>query len=366
MIFFPDPTTRTVGLVINEHVFRLMEVRRGPFYHRKLRLQRYAETRIPDGIVVAGVFKKPDEAAARLKSLLKKAFGRMKTCGVVVSLPETRTFIKVINVTKPATLEEVPAAVSAEASLHIPVPIQDLYLDWQPVGDAKAVPVGKPMSVAIAAAPKEIVDSYAATLEMAGLIPVAFEIEAQSIVRCVIPIHDDPAKSYGIIDFGATRSSFIVYDHGTIQFTVSIPLSGDMLTERIGAALNVSPEEAERTKRQCGVDAHKCGTQIWEIMQPFLAEISERIQNAMEFYRDHFTNGRALDELLLCGGGANMARMDELLTELLKINVRKADPQVNLDAKHSNLPVEVMLSSTTAVGLALRQPLSKGKSQKKL
>lgn len=366
MILFPDPTINAIGLDVSERVFRLVEIRKGPFYHRALRLHRYAEERLPDGIVIAGEFKKPDEVIARLKNLIKKAYGRRVTRGAIVSLPETRTFIKVISVKKPEKAEDIPRAILAEAELHIPTPINDLYLDWQHLEDPAKIAVGKPMSVTIGAAPKQVVDGFSSILEAAGLVPVAFEIEAQAIVRSVISRHDDGTKARGIIDFGATRSSLIVHDHGTIQFTVSIPLSGDAVTRRIAEALAVDTAEAERTKRQCGVDAHKCGTALWQIMQPFMAEMAERISDAVEFYRDHFPNGRALDEFILCGGGANMARMDELLTEIVKTPVRKADPWINIDPGHSPLPPEVVLSSTTSVGLALRSLLQEPKRKKKV
>lgn len=366
MIFFPDPLTSTVGLDLNEHVFRLIEVRPGPFYRRKLRVHRYAEERIPSGIISNGEIKDQAEMIARLKSLMKKAYGRSKTCGAVVSLPETRTFIKVITLTKPAKIEDMPAAISAEATLHIPIPIDELYLDWQPVDDVRSVAVGKPISVTIAAAPKTVVDNYATTLEAAGLIPVAFEIEAQAIVRSIRPVKNTEDAAYGIVDFGATRSSFIVFDRGTIQFTVSIPLSGDSITQKISESLEVSFPEAEKTKRQCGVDVHKCGPTLWGIVEPFMTEMAKRIADASDFYRDHFPNGRALSGIILSGGGSNMSRLDELLSELVHIPVSRANSLTNLDSKHAPVPYEVMLSSATAVGLALRYPLSKGRSQKKI
>lgn len=355
MLFFTDPTTHDIGLDISERVFRLVEIRRGPFFRRGLRLYRYTEERIPDGLVVAGEFKKPDLIAEHLRNLIRKAYGRLTTRGAVVSLPETRTFIKVISVKKPEKPEAIPAAILAEAELHIPTPISDLYLDWQHLDDPKGMPVGKSMGVTIAAAPKHVIDSYSSALEAAGLVPLAFEIEAQAIVRSVISAADDAARPIGIVDFGATRSSFIVFDRGTIQFTVSIPLSGDVVTRRISEALSVDVQEAERTKRQCGVDAHKCGTKLWSIMEPFLSEMADRIIDAVGFYRDHFPGGRVLDEIVLCGGGANMARMDELLSDLTKTPVRKADPWINIDPGLSPLPPEIILSSTTAVGLSLRQ-----------
>ena len=272
-----------------------------------------------------------------------------------MSLPETRTFIKVISVKMTEDPADLGKAVLAEAELHIPTALSDLYVDWQCLEDVRKIPAGRTVTVTIGAAPRTIVDSYSRVLEAAGIIPVAFEIEAQAIVRSVIKATEAAAdRAVGIIDFGATRSSFIVFDHGTIQFTVSIPLSGDEVTRRISEKLGVSIEEAERAKRQCGVDAHKCGAALWDITRPFLQEMTDRILDAVNFYRDHFIGGRPLDQLIISGGGANMARIDELLSDLTKTEVVKADPWINIDPDRCPLPREIILSSTTAVGLALR------------
>ena len=43
MALFSDPTNNSIGLDLSDHVFRLIEIRRGPFYRRTLQLHRYAE-----------------------------------------------------------------------------------------------------------------------------------------------------------------------------------------------------------------------------------------------------------------------------------------------------------------------------------
>jgi type IV pilus assembly protein PilM len=284
-----------------------------------------------------------------------------------VSLPETRTIIKVINVKRPENLEDLPRVILAEAELHIPTSISELYIDWQMLDDPAKTAFGKPITVIIGAAPRVIVDNYSTAIEAAGMVPVAFEIEAQAIARSVISAEKaEKDVAIGIIDFGATRSSFIVYDHRTIQFTVSIPLSGDEVTKRIAGALKVEMTEAERTKRQCGVDAHKCGTELWRIMEPFLTEMTDRIVDACAFYREHFPNGRQLEEVIICGGGANMDRIDELLSDLTKTPVVRADPWINIDPNNCPLPREIILSSTTAVGLALRRFFADGNTRMQL
>lgn len=362
MLLFPDPTVHAIGLDLSDRVFRLMEIGRSPFYRfykRTLNLRKYAEERLPPGVMVNGEIKDQQIVQEKLQALVKKVYRRPRARGVVVALPETQSFIKVISIKKPEHEEDLEKMIREEAELHIPSSLNDLYLDWKIQSDIKETPVGKPLTLTLAAAPKKVVDAYSSLLDTVGLVPIAFEIEAQAIVRSVITPHakEYADKAIGIVDFGATRSSFIVYDKKTIQFTVSIPLSGDKVTEHISKELGVDLKEAERTKRQCGVDAHKCGMKLWKIMEPFLSAMAERILNAITFYSDHFPNQNKLHTIILCGGGANMLRMSELLSDLTKLEVKIADPWVNIEPDKSPLPREIILSSTTTVGLALRHHL---------
>src|SRR5258708_5965672 len=158
MLLFPDPTIRSVGLDLSDRAIRLVEIRPGPFYRRKLQLHRYAEELLPEGLAVRGEFKKPDEIVVHLKNLIKKAYGRQVTKSAVVSLPETRTFIKVITVKRPEKIADLEKAAMIEAELHIPAPMADLYVDWQTFDDVAAIAPGKPVTVTIGAAPRAIVD----------------------------------------------------------------------------------------------------------------------------------------------------------------------------------------------------------------
>jgi len=60
------------------------------------------------------------------------------------------------------------------------------------------------------------------------------------------------------------------------------------------------------------------GAALWNIMQPFLQGMTDRVLDAVNFYRDHFAGGRPLSQIIISGGGANMSRVDELLSELAK------------------------------------------------
>jgi type IV pilus assembly protein PilM len=98
-------------------------------------------------------------------------------------LPEEKAFLQVIQLPK---LEEkdLKAAVQFEAENYIPLPVEEVYLDYQVVP-----PVYNHLDhldVLIAALPKRIIDPYLDSLKGAGLVPKVLEIESQAIVRALI------------------------------------------------------------------------------------------------------------------------------------------------------------------------------------
>jgi len=67
---------------------------------------------------------------------------------------------------------------------------------------------------------------------------------------------------------------------------------------------------------------------------------------------------KEISKVLLCGGGANLKGLPELLSSELKIPVEIGNPWINIlpefKKEKSKLSLETSLSYTTAFGLALR------------
>ena len=58
--------------------------------------------------------------------------------------------------------------------------------------------------------------------------------------------YDNEARA--ILDIGATGASLIVFDNDIVQFSTSIPFSGEILTTAISQKLGMSYEKAEEAK----------------------------------------------------------------------------------------------------------------------
>ena len=323
-----------------------------------LKLSSFGETRIPPGIIEGGEVKNIENLAKIIKKSLNQVKGkRIKTKYVVSSLPEEKSFLDILQIPIMKE-EEIESTVRFEAENYIPLKLDDVYFDFE-----KIEPVSKEkkyQEILIAATPKHIVDPYFKALEQAGLRPLALEIESLAIVRSLIK-KDTLMSPFLIIDFGETRTSFIIFSGKSLRFTSTIPISSQVLTESISKNLKVSLKKADGLKMKEGLKGEK---KIFEAIIPSLTDLVEQIKTYLKYYRSHApkdqisTNGKKLKRILLCGGGANLKGLVGFLSSTLKVEVELGNPWVNILKETvkevPELSFEKSLAYTSALGLALR------------
>lgn len=322
----------------------------------KHKLLHASQFDVPEGLIVNGEIAEPEQVVKLLKNhLAEKAHKLLKTPWIVACLPETKTYIQLINLTPDEITHKMTTGKILEASpSYLPYDLNNIYLDWQDVGPSPED--NGQRQVLFAAVPKQTADSYTFLSNIAGLIPLAFEVEAMSIARAVINRKKDlHSEARGILDLGASRSSFIIIDHDIIQFSLSLPISGLQITENIHKAMALEYMEAEQIKRSCGLDPKKCRGKLKQVLEETLEELNEKIFQAVQFYKLHFPNKNPITGIRICGGGANLPALENYLSTKLKLKVQKANPWVNLfPVGQEPMSEDDSMSYTTAIGLAIR------------
>ena len=163
-----------------------------------------------------------------------------------------------------------------------------------------------------------------------------------------------------VIDIGASRTGLIVFDHNTVQFTSSLHISGNKITQEISDTLDLDYKKAEKAKFVCGLDKTKCKGALRKILFARMDNLIIEINKAMTYYGDHFAHASEISEIVLCGGGANFQKIDKYLGHRLNLPVVSGNPLRLIDnesIKQIKFPTKRALSYTTAIGLALREIL---------
>jgi type IV pilus assembly protein PilM len=400
-----NPLAKAFGLDIGDRTFKLVQVeRRGRDPKRPYRITAWNTVDVPEGVMEKGDVKDMDAAAKAVVQLVKTAHGKLAGRAAVACLPEAKTFIKIIEVPKGSGREEMERAVRKEIELNIPLPQEEIYYDWQSIdqsaasvpektviekpsggngpsprakksgddaaaktsaaaqevsgaGSEKSPPTApSPQRVLMGASPKKLADDYTTLLEKAGLTPVALEIEAMAISRAIVPTDAFMDEAVGLLDIGATRSSLVIYDSGALQMSISIPISGLAITQIISESLGISLSDAELLKQECGLDSDRCEDKMWNILLPLIDDITEKIRNALRFYKIGFPSGKKIERLFLCGGGAQFREIDTVLSRKLTIRTQRGDVLSSVDRKiPKTFPKkEDALKYATAIGLAMR------------
>ncbi|MFA6215699.1 MAG: type IV pilus assembly protein PilM [Patescibacteria group bacterium] len=344
MIF--DVNKNIFGLDISDRALRLVQLKKSG---NKIILASYNALEIPADVIAGGEIKQEEKLAELIKKLVKTANGKkIKTKNTVTVLPETKTFIKVIDVPSVGNDEELAEIIKEEIKNHIPLSSDEIYLDWQILAKQSGS-----TKVLIGAAPKYIVDSYFSVIEKSGLVPYALEIESAAIVRSLFAKDDKTAKI--IVDFGAVRTGLIIYSQKAIPFTITLPISGNKITDTIATTLKLDPLKAEKAKIVCGLDPKKCEGALLKILLKPIQSIADQIKKAIIFYKSNFSINNEISEVILCGGGANFSNIDKILAEKLNLTVKIGNPLTNIaKTKKIKIPPDKILSYTTAIGLALR------------
>lgn len=318
----------------------------------KLFLRGCRREEIPQGLIEDGEIKNPEELVKYIKSAMAKAAPvSIKSKFVIYSIPETKGFIRVIKIPCEKK-DDLESAIFAEVEQLFPVSLEESYLDWQVLESEE----GKDMEVLVAVVPQTVVDSYSEVLVMAGLRPVAAEIESIAISRSLIneKMSQKPAL---IIDLGKDRTGFIIYKNPSVQFTASIPICGLELNKDIARQFDISEDDAEKVRYKCGLSTRGECRNVYEAMDSSLNEMMGYIDRLLGYYHEHFKSDMDISKVIICGGEAKMNGISSLLSLKIKKEIEKGNPWVNIISSAQEIPAisrNDSLIFVTVLGLALR------------
>ena len=290
-----------------------------------------------------------EEAIPKMVSLLKKLY---KAAGassyeVVTALPNFAVFNSTIIVPAMKT-KELQAAVTWEAKKFIPLPIEDVILDWKIIEIITDERTQK-YRILLTVAAKEFVKKYMEVFKEANLKLLALETEAFALVRALIGKDPSPVM---IVDASAMSTDIIIVEKGVPILNRSIDIGGVVLSRAIANALGVDFKRADQFKRDVGMSGE---SKVPKLIETMIKPIIDEVKYSLNLYQSQVK--KTIEKIVLSGGSAFLPNFDNYLAETLNLKVIIGDAWARIAYPADLKPAleEVGPRFAVAIGLALRE-----------
>jgi len=335
------------GLDIGHSSAKIMQLSQSGGRHV---VQGYAATSFPSEYVSGGALSDPEAMADVLHALFEKQIiGDVTTRRVAIAVPAVRTFNRPITLPKLAA-KDLNEAVRLEAEQYIPIPLDDLYIDYSITGQTD-----QEIQLLAVAAPKKMIDKYVLLARLLGLELVALETTIGASSRLFVNAEQSEAPTV-LIDFGSVAADITVYHHGLVV-TGAVPCGGDIFTDTIADNLHVTKQEAHIIKTKYGLGVSKKQAQIAQALDPILASLLKEVRRVIRYYEERASAEAKIGQVVTMGGGANMPGLSEFITNSLRLPARMCDPWQNLAFNGLQPPSAQEKSMyVTVAGLSLMNP----------
>ncbi|MDQ1284556.1 MAG: hypothetical protein QG620_904, partial [Patescibacteria group bacterium] len=268
------------------------------------KIRSFCSLDIPEGCIEDGRIVDKETVSEVIRNAVKKAGPeKINTRKVICSIPESKAFLRIINVPK---IEEAEAgeAIKWEIEANIPLSVDQVYFDWQFLGE-----IDGGRSVLAVAVSREIIDDTVSVLGAAGLEVYGMEVESVASARSLIVQGSASGESFLIVDLGAKKTSFIITEGNIPSFTSSVPFSSQGITDVISKKLGVDKMEAEKIKANQGIEHSFENSSIFDSVRPLLENLSCEIEKTADFYKNISKETKDIQKIIMCGGGSNLKGM---------------------------------------------------------
>ena len=337
----------SLGLDIGSHTVKLIEL---GFEGNSVGLLAAGSIPTPPKALTSTDAADTEAVAAAIVRLVKETGAKSKE--VCIALPESKVFTRVLEVPV-LSQRELSSAIQWEAEQYVPLPLDQVNLDFTILRDAKETGTNK-MEVLLVAAPKTLLEKYLSILEIAELTPVAAETEVIATSRALLRSVSN-IRSLMIVSLGAQTTDMAIERNGILTFTRSLSAGGDALTRAIAQSLDFNLTQAEDYKRTYGVQEDKLEGKIATAIKPITDTITTELKRAVAFYQEKYKEDR-VQLVLLSGGTARLPGMVVYVAQSLGIEVQLANPWTGIArAPRFNVLTTEGPNFSVAVGLALRR-----------
>lgn len=249
---------------------------------------------------------------------------KTKNKSVAVAVAGASVLTKVVYMDPDQDDFELEGQIEIEADSLIPYPLDEVYLDFEELGESKTH-LGK-VDVLLSAAHKDVVNSRITLLRELQFDPKVMDIEGYALgnaLRTFVSAQQDEAIV--CINIGASLLQVVVVKNGAVSYSKEHGFGLDSLVQDLSIIHTLERQETEQQLINGELPAN------WrqDTFPIFLANLNQHISKAMQIYISA-THAKRPQSILICGGGANIHHIAEDLESELAVNVSVFNPFANM------------------------------------
>jgi type IV pilus assembly protein PilM len=244
---------------------------------------------------------------------------------------------------------ELDAAVRAGAPDHIPVPMDEAVLDFQPLGTVET-PAGPRTRVVIVAVRRDMIDRLVAATSDAGLTLAGIDLSAFAMVRALRAAGTGQAVLY--INLAGLTNVAVADDSGCL-FTRAAAGGLDAIVQTLSERRGLTMEHARGWLQHVGLSTPLTSVEgdaelvaaVRQTLDEGVHQVADTVRNSLNFYRMQ-ESADTVERAVLTGPAVAIPGFAERLSEQLNLPVESAVVAVDFDDAESG-------RFTVAAGLAL-------------
>lgn len=302
---------------------------------------------------------KAEDLSKALADLIKES--NVTINSGAIAIPSSASLIFIISLPAKIGEEELASVVPIEARKYIPVPMNEVTLDWvlipkepesyNATQSNNNIQEESKQEVLVIAIHNEIVERYKEVLTKTALHPKSFEMEIFGNIFSSLGHDISPIL---LIDFGASKTKLSIIESGVVHVFHVVNRGSNDISRNIAQSMGISFPEAEKLKCSVGLDDQK-NSKVSEIIRSSIAYIFSDINNVVFTFEKRYNKN--ISKVVLTGGGSLMSGLLEKAKENFSTEVIITDPFQKTEFPAFLLPILKTSGPefSVALGLALRQ-----------
>jgi type IV pilus assembly protein PilM len=301
-----------------------------------------------------GQFLPGDESAKeKLAVAIRQLFVEQKITvkDVHVCLPESMAYTSVISMPYLSDAE-LASSIHWEAEQHIPVPLDEVNLEYEVLFKPNKADEGEKMRVLLVAAKKDAINQLVSLLHAAGLEIAGLETSLLASHRALLPAFMK-SGTVMVVHIGALSTDLMVVHQGEPVLTYTVPTGGLALTRSLEKQLGLQPQQAEEYKRAYGLDPTQLEGKVRQTLSPVVNVMVAEMRKALQYFQTSHQMAN-VQTMLLSGGSAYLPGLPTFLAEAFSYEVLIANPLEGVSVKQSGSIPETVAAFVPVLGLAQR------------